>query len=90
MRAYLVLVYGGRPSPPVLHLVTAQDDTTASIFADVLLVEACEGVGVRVTNWDGEQIYARGLVPPCAGRKEAVLLERCAKFAGACCERFQS
>ena len=83
MRAYLVLVYGGGASPPVLHLVTAQDDTAAAIFADVLLVEAGDGVGVRVTNWDGKQIHVRGLVPACAGGKEAVLMDSCPRPATA-------
>lgn len=61
--AFRLLLHHGTAKSPSLHLVTAKDESTAQAFADVLLAESRDGVGVEV--WQDEQrLYARGVVPP--------------------------
>jgi len=77
---YNVLVYGGEPSLPAVHLVAASDATTASAIADDLLVQSPDGVGVEVVC-DGKRLYARGVVPVSAPRALSAIsdasAERC-------------
>jgi hypothetical protein len=62
VRAYQVLIYGGQPSPPAAHLVTADDSSVAERIADDLMAQSPHAVGVEVLC-DGERCYARGVVP---------------------------